>query len=115
MVIDAEGALRQSRTAYDRKVAGVVSGAGSYRPAIILDKQQSQASRIPVALVGKVFCKVDAGYASIQVGDMLTSSPTPGCAMKADDPTRAFGAVIGKALRPLATGQDCIPILIALQ
>jgi hypothetical protein len=35
--------------------------------------------------------------------------------MKADDPLQAFGTVIGKALRPLAAGQDLIPILIALQ
>ena len=36
-------------------------------------------------------------------------------AMKADDPRKAFGAVIGKALRPLGEGQGLIPILIALQ
>jgi hypothetical protein len=46
---------------------------------------------------------------------MLTTSPTEGHAMKACDPARAFGAVIGKALRPLATGIGLIPILIALQ
>ena len=35
--------------------------------------------------------------------------------MKAAEPLRAFGAVIGKALRPLNAGQALIPILIALQ
>jgi hypothetical protein len=35
--------------------------------------------------------------------------------MKAGDRDRAFGAVIGKALRPLAAGQGLIPILVALQ
>jgi len=35
--------------------------------------------------------------------------------MKADDPAKAFGAVIGKALRPLPEGHSLIPILIALQ
>jgi len=35
--------------------------------------------------------------------------------MKTSDPSQAFGAVIGKALRPLAAGQGLIPILIALQ
>jgi hypothetical protein len=115
LVIDQEGALRQSRQGYDKKVAGVVSGAGDYRPGIVLDKHQSQSSRLPVALLGKVFCKVDAQYAPIEVGDLLTSSSTPGYAMKAGDPLRAFGAVIGKALRPLKAGQGLIPILIALQ
>jgi hypothetical protein len=53
--------------------------------------------------------------ASIEVGDLLTTSPTPGCAMKVIDPLKAFGAVIGKALRPLERGEGLIPILIALQ
>jgi hypothetical protein len=35
--------------------------------------------------------------------------------MRADDRVKAFGAVIGKALRPQADGQGLIPILIALQ
>jgi hypothetical protein len=62
-----------------------------------------------------VYCKVDAQYSPIEVGDLLTTSPTPGHAMKADDPLKAFGTVIGKALRPLSEGQGLIPILIALQ
>lgn len=115
MVISGEGRLRQSKEAYDKKVAGVVSGAGEYKAGIVLDKQHSQGSRAPVALVGKVYCKVDAQYSPVEVGDLLTSSPTPGHAMKADNPLRAFGAVIGKALRPLAAGQGLIPILVALQ
>ena len=115
VVIDHEGALRESRDAYDKKVAGVVSGAGDYRPAIVLDKRASDRERSLVALVGKVYCKVDASYAPIEVGDLLTASPTAGHAMKATDPSKAFGAVIGKALRPLHCGKDLIPILVALQ
>jgi hypothetical protein len=114
VVINHDGALRQSQEAYDTKVAGVVSGAGAYRPAIVLDRQRAGANRLPVALVGKVFCKVDAQYAPIEVGDLLTTSETPGHAMKATDPGRAFGAIIGKALRPLRAGSGLIPILIAL-
>jgi hypothetical protein len=115
VVIDREGALRRSEEEYDKRVAGVVSGAGEYRAGIVLDKQQSQGNRAPVALVGKVYCKVDAQYSSIEVGDLLTPSPTPGHAMKAVDPLRAFGAVIGKALRPLQSGTGLIPVLVALQ
>ena len=65
--------------------------------------------------MGKVFCKVDAQFGAIAVGDLLTTSATPGHAMKTSDPLKAFGAVIGKALRPLADGKGLIPILIALQ
>jgi hypothetical protein len=115
MVLGEEGKLEQSQKAYDKRVAGVVSGAGDYKPGIVLDKQQSSNTRKPIALLGKVFCKVDAGHGAIEIGDLLTTSPTPGHAMKADDPLKAFGTVIGKALRPLAAGQGLIPILIALQ
>ena len=115
IVLDRDGVLHQSHQAYDKRVAGVISGAGDYQPGLILDRRQAQDNRMPVALVGKVYCKVDAQYAPIEVGDLLTTSPTPGHAMKADDPLKAFGAVIGKALCPLQAGQGMIPILIALQ
>jgi hypothetical protein len=115
MVVGEDGKLEQSQRAFDKRVAGVVSGAGDYKPGIILDKQQSKSDRKPIALLGKVFCKVDAQYGAIEVGDLLTTAPTPGHAMKADDPLKAFGTVIGKALRPLTEGQGLIPILIALQ
>ncbi|MFM6437900.1 MAG: hypothetical protein ACKPGW_23205 [Microcystis panniformis] len=116
MVIDSEGALCPSNKPYDKRVAGVISGAGLYKPGLILDKQESSENRMPIALMGKVYCKVDASYGAIEVGDLLTTSPTPGHAMKAEDPMKAFGSVIGKALRPLNQGkQGLIPILIALQ
>src|SRR5262249_3901694 len=115
MVIDQEGKLRPSQEAYDKRVAGVLSGAGDFKPGIVLDKNKSENKRMPVALVGKVYCRADAQFSPIEVGDLLTTSPTPGHAMKATDPLKAFGAVIGKALRPLKAGTDLIPILIALQ
>ena len=37
MVIDEEGALRESSRAYDKTVAGVVSGGGDYRAGIVLE------------------------------------------------------------------------------
>jgi hypothetical protein len=115
MVIDSEGALRQSDQAYDKRVAGVISGAGNYKPGLILDKQESSNNRMPIALMGKVYCKVDASYGAIEVGDLLTTSNTPGYAMKADDPLRAFGSVLGKALQSMSEGQGLIPILVTLQ
>jgi hypothetical protein len=35
--------------------------------------------------------------------------------MKAEDPAKAFGAVIGKALGSIKQGLGLIPILVALQ
>jgi hypothetical protein len=115
LVIDDTGELRESRAAYDRRVAGVVSGGGDFGPGIVLDKQRSLSDRKPVALMGKVYCKVDADCGAVAVGDLLTTAATPGHAMKATDPQRAFGAVIGKALAPLSSGRALIPILVALQ
>jgi hypothetical protein len=116
VVVDEDGALRESVDAYDRKVAGVIAGAGEYKPGIVLDKHPAKSgNRAAISLIGKAYCKVDAGYAPIEVGDMLTSSPTQGHAMKALDRERAFGAVVGKALRPLDEGCGLIPILITLQ
>jgi hypothetical protein len=115
MVLGERGELRASHQAYDRRVAGVVSGAGDYKPGIILDKQMASANRQPIALLGKVYCKIDAQFGEVEVGDLLTSSSTPGYAMKISDPLRAFGAVIGKALLPLKEGRALIPILVSLQ
>jgi hypothetical protein len=115
MVLGEEGRLCQSQKAYDKRVAEVISGAGDFKPGIVLDKQHPKSSRALIALLGKVYCKVDASYAPIEAGDMLTTAPTPGHAMKAEDPLRTFGAVIGKALRSLPEGKGLIPILTALQ
>lgn len=115
MVIAEGGALRACELAYDKRVAGVVSGAGTYRTGILLDKQSPGGNRSPIALVGKVYCKVDAQYGAIDVGDLLTSSASRGYAMKASDTDRAPGTVIGKALHSLPEGQGLIPIMVALQ
>ena len=115
MVLDDLGGVRVSEEAYDRRVAGVISGAGGYRPAVILDRHDTDTDRRPLALMGKVYCRVDANASPIAVGDLLTTSTTRGHAMKAADPARAFGAVIGKALGPLVEGYGLVPILVALQ
>lgn len=115
LVIDPSGGLRPSDQPYDRRVAGVVSGAGNLRPGIVLDRAGADSERVTVALNGKTFCMVDADHGAVEVGDLLTTSPTPGYAMKADDPARSFGAVIGKALQGCADGRGLIPILVSLQ
>ena len=115
MVIRQGDRLRHCEAAYHRRVVGVIAGAGDQRPAIVLGHKQSDTTRIRLALVGKVLCKVDASYAEIEVGDLLTTSPTPGHAMKVDIPEWVTGSTLGKALRPLSSGRGLIPILVALQ
>ncbi|MFZ1018766.1 MAG: hypothetical protein WAN39_12935 [Candidatus Cybelea sp.] len=114
--LDGDGAVRESDSAYDTKVVGVVAGAGSYRPAIVLDAaESSERVRAKIALFGKVYCKADARDGPIAVGDLLTSSATRGTAMRAADASRTTGAVIGKALQALPHGQGRIPILVTLR
>jgi hypothetical protein len=115
MVIDNDGRLQVSSKQYDTRVAGVISGGGNFKPGIVLDKKKSQNVRAPLAMLGKVFCKVEADESPINVGDMLTTSNTPGYAMKATNRRKAFGAVIGKAIQSLSKKKGLIPILIALQ
>ena len=106
--------VRLSDEPYDHRVAGVVSGAGDFRPGLVLGRREGSARR-PLALSGKVWCKVDADSCSIQVGDLLTTSSRPGHAMKAVDPARSWGSILGKSLARLASGQGLVPVLVTLR
>jgi len=114
LVIGDEARLRVADRPYDRRVAGIVSGADGIRPGIVLGRS-SDGHRVPVALFGKVNCRVDASFGSVGAGDLLTTSATRGYAMRAEPGGLAPGAVIGKALRALAAGRGLVPVLVSLQ
>ena len=114
LVVDQFEKLRLCDRPYDKRVVGIVSGAGNNKPGVILNNDPSVDNSVPLALSGKVYCKVDAVYGPIETGDLLTTSASPGCAMKVDDPQRAFGAVLGKALRSHNDGIGLIPVLVGL-
>jgi hypothetical protein len=114
-VLGPEGSVNACRSPYDRAVAGVVSGAGRLRPGLVLGEQSADGRNVPLALMGRVYCQVDADWGEIAVGTLITSSPTVGHGMAASDPQRAFGAIIGKALGTLCSGRALLPILVALQ
>ena len=103
LVIDAEhpGKLTQSTQPYDRRVAGIVAGAEGLGSTVRIG---AQGFDFDVALAGRVYCLVDATRFGVQPGDLLTTSATPGHAMKVTDPDRAPGAVLGKAMEPLEQG-----------
>jgi hypothetical protein len=116
MVIGDQGGLSKCTSEYDRRVAGVVSNAANLKPAIVLKGAEPALRKgVSLAMVGRVYCKADASYGPIRVGDLLTTSPTGGHAMAAMDPARAFGSVLGKALANLERGTGLIPVLVALQ
>ena len=116
--IDPEnpGRLLTSTRAYDRTVAGVVSGAGGVKPGMMMGQQGTAADgKHPVALTGRVYCWVDASHRAIQPGDMITTSDTPGHGMKVTDHSLAQGAIIGKAMSSLASGRGLVLVLVSLQ
>ncbi len=115
LVIDSynPGKLTISRSAYDKKVAGIVAGANGMGSGVRLGIGQFDYD---VALAGRVYCNVDATEQAVQAGDLLTTSATPGYAMKATDYDRAHGAILGKAMQKLQQGQKAqILVLVTLQ
>ena len=69
----------------------------------------------PVALTGRVYVYVDAGYGEVQPGDLLTTSATPGHAMVVTGYEAAQGAILGKAMTGLTAGRGLVLVLVSLQ
>lgn len=109
LVADLEhpGSMRPSFREADPAVVGIVTGEPG------LDFVGEPVKRVPVAFTGIILCKVDAGYGSVWVGDLLTTSATPGHARRAVHP--GPGTVLGKALEPLEAGTGMIRVLVMLR
>ena len=117
VVIDEKnpGHLKRSTRAYDKRVAGIVSGANGIKPGISLRQEGALDGDQNVALTGRVYVQADASNGAIEPGDMLTTSDIPGFAMKVTDTAKAQGAVIGKAMSPLANDKGMVLVLVSLQ
>ena len=117
VVIDEEnaGKLKLSNYAYDNRVAGIVSGANSINPGIALHQEGALEGGQNVALSGRVYVQADASSGPIKPGDLLTTSNTPGHAMKVTDHAQAQGAIIGKAMSALKEGKGMVLVLVTLQ
>ena len=117
VVIDEEnpGHLKQATRAYDTRVAGIISGANGVKAGISLHQEGLLEGGQNVALTGRVFVKVDASFGAIKPGDLLTTSDTPGHAMKVTDSSKSQGAILGKAMTALNEGQGMVLVLVSLQ
>ncbi len=118
LVIDPAnaGRLRVADRAYDRRVAGVASGANGVNAGITLRQEGTEADgHFPVALTGRAYCLADAEYGAIEPGDRLTTSPTSGHAMRVADDVPASGAILGKAMTGLRDGRGHVLVLVTLQ
>lgn len=113
---DHPGKLMVSEAAYCRAVAGIVSGAGDVAPGLLMGHKGTEAhGKFPVALSGRVYVLADASAGAIGVGDLLTTAPTPGHAMRAGDDLPTHGAILGKAMTSLESGSGLVLVLVNLQ
>ena len=117
LIIDEEnpGKLMLSSHAYDTRVAGIVSGANGVNPGISLHQDGVLEGGQNVALSGRLYVLADTTNGAIKPGDLLTTSDTPGHAMKASDHTKAQGAILGKAMSALKDGKGMVLVLVSLQ
>jgi len=128
LVISVNGNVELCSEQYSAAVVGVYSEKpgvlGDYlkndesdgQPEEITEsRENAEGPRIPVALLGIVPVKVTAENGPIKPGDLLTTSPVKGHAMKATDRSLMLGAILGKALEPLTGGTGLIRAVVTLQ
>lgn len=113
---DHPGKLMLSSTAYDTKIAGVLSGANGVKPGILMGQNGSIADGEElVTLSGRTYVKANTQSGPINVGDFITSSSIEGQAMRVKNKRKAKGAIIGKAMTELAGGEGFVLVLVNLQ
>ena len=117
VVIDEDhpGQLKLAEEPYDRRVAGIISGANDIKPGITLHQEGKLEGGQNVALTGRVYALADTSNGPIKPGDLLTSSGTPGHVMKVTDHAKAQGAIVGKAMGALPQGKGLVLVLVSLQ
>lgn len=129
LVIGPQGQLTQATAPYATNLAGVYSTKPGFvgdteiteKGVEVYERGEAGQTRIPVALMGIVPVKVTTENGAIQPGDLLTTSNTPGHAMKAspvvinDIELYLPGAILGKALERLEKGTGVIEVLVTLR
>lgn len=111
----APGRVEKASRPYDPRVAGVYSTRPGVLGANKNGTTRIDSEDVPVAIAGIVPTKVSTRNGAIRVGDLLTTSSVPGYAMRCTNRSRCFGAVVGKALEPLANGKSVIKVLVMLR
>jgi hypothetical protein len=111
------GRLKLADSPYDRRVAGIISGAKELSPGLVLRAEGNAHADGDhnVALTGRVWCWCDASNAAIVPGDRLTTSTVAGHAMRVAEGQSAEGAVLGKAMTALESGRGLVLVLVSLQ
>jgi hypothetical protein len=98
--------VQRVRKADDPRIIGVVSDS----PGMLLGGP-IRSGAVSVAISGVVLCRVDASVQPVVAGDLLVASRMVGHACR-PAAVAAPGALLGKALAPLAGGQGLVPVLL---
>jgi hypothetical protein len=109
--------FKLSHEPYDRKRVGIISGGHGVQPGLVLRDEGNPIAdgEQPIALTGQVWCHADAVFGPITPGDLLTTSSTPGHAMRVSDDAKARFAVLGQALTGLKEGRGWVQVLVRCQ
>jgi len=112
----APGKLKISNEPYDKKIAGIISGANGIKPGILMGQDDTMATGDDlVTLSGRTYVMANTSNGDIKIGDMITTSSVAGQAMKATHKKKSRGAIIGKAMTELEDGSGFILVLVNLQ
>ncbi len=107
--------LKISEEPYDTRLAGIISGAGGVQPGIVLQQKGVLEGNQLISIWGRVKVKATTENGSIKPGDLLTSSSLKGHVMKATKRKKSRGAIIGRALSSLESGEGLVLVLIQPQ
>ena len=103
MVFDKDGLLVICNSYADPMLVGIVSTD----PAYLLNSDQPDGQ--PIALAGQVPCKV---VGPVKVGDLLTTSKTPGYATVLELNDWKPGIIVGKAMENCSIGKHTIKVFV---
>jgi hypothetical protein len=134
LVLSSKGRVELSSKPHDTALAGVYSKKpgvlgdylkidddGTETDAAFEARMKREGPRIAVGLMGILYVKVSAENGPIHAGDLLTTSSTPGHAMKATPilfngvEFYRTGTILGKALEPLNSKTAVIKVLVTLR
>ena len=118
LVASSNQTVSLSNKPYDTKVVGIVST----KPHLSMGSEYGSPTSVELALAGRVPVKVTLENGPIEVGDLLTTSSTPGYAMKCNIETQeqklmCMGTILGKALEAFdeTSEHETVMTLITLQ
>ncbi len=99
--------VEKTDVAYDTRAAGIVSTAPGHTLGL-------GEGNVKLALAGRVPVKVTTENGSINRGDLLTTSSTPGHAMRCESRSACTGSIIGKAMENFYGDNGVITALVVL-